>query len=39
MALYIGTSGWAYKEWKPDFYPQDVPQRAFLEYYGSQLSA
>lgn len=39
MTLYLGTSGWAYKEWKPDFYPQDVPQRAFLEYYGSALSA
>jgi uncharacterized protein YecE (DUF72 family) len=39
MGLFIGTSGWAYKEWKPDFYPPDVPQRAFLEYYGSQLSA
>lgn len=39
MGLYIGTSGWAYKEWKPDFYPADVPQRAFLEHYGSTLSA
>lgn len=39
MALFLGTSGWAYREWKPDFYPADVPQRAFLEYYGTQLSA
>lgn len=39
MGLFIGTSGWAYKEWKPDFYPADVPQRAFLEYYGTRLSA
>lgn len=39
MTLYIGTSGWAYKEWKPDFYPQDVPQRAFLEFYAQQLTA
>jgi uncharacterized protein YecE (DUF72 family) len=39
MTLFVGTSGWAYKEWKPDFYPADVPQRAFLEYYGSKLSA
>lgn len=37
--LYVGTSGWAYKEWKPDFYPADVPQKRFLEYYGSQLGA
>jgi uncharacterized protein YecE (DUF72 family) len=39
MGLFIGTSGWAYKEWKPDFYPADVPQRAFLEHYGSRLGA
>ncbi len=39
MGLYIGTSGWAYKEWKPDFYPEDLPQRAFLEHYGNNLSA
>lgn len=37
--LYVGTSGWAHKEWKPDFYPGDVPQKRFLEYYGSQLGA
>lgn len=39
MTLFVGTSGWAYKEWKPDFYPADVPQRAFLEHYGTRLSA
>lgn len=39
MALFIGTSGYAYKEWKPDFYPADLPQRAFLEHYGTQLTA
>lgn len=39
MSLFVGTSGWAYKEWKPDFYPADVPQRAFLEYLGTRLSA
>jgi uncharacterized protein YecE (DUF72 family) len=39
MSLYVGTSGWAYREWKPDFYPPDVPQRAFLEHYGSRLGA
>lgn len=39
MSLRIGTSGWAYKEWKPAFYPQDVPQARFLEHYGSVLSA
>ncbi|MDQ4058414.1 MAG: DUF72 domain-containing protein [Actinomycetota bacterium] len=39
MTLFIGTSGWAYKEWKPDFYPADVPQRLFLEHYSSALTA
>ena len=39
MTLYIGTSGWAYKEWKPDFYPQDLPQKRFLEHYGNTLGA
>jgi uncharacterized protein YecE (DUF72 family) len=39
MSLFVGTSGWAYKEWKPDFYPQDLPQKRFLEHYGEQLTA
>ena len=39
MQLYVGTSGWAYKEWKPGFYPPDVPQSRFLEHYGTQLTA
>ncbi|MEA2447429.1 MAG: hypothetical protein QOK47_1066 [Actinomycetota bacterium] len=37
--LYVGTSGWAYREWKPDFYPEDLPQRSFLEHYSSKLGA
>jgi uncharacterized protein YecE (DUF72 family) len=39
MALYIGTSGWAYKEWKPAFYPANLPQARFLEHYARHLSA
>lgn len=39
MSLYIGTSGWAYQEWKPDFYPPDVPQARFLEHYSSVFNA
>ncbi len=39
MSLHIGTSGWAYKEWKPDFYPADVRPDGFLEHYGTQLTA
>lgn len=39
MPLYVGTSGFAYKEWKGSFYPGDLPQRAFLEHYASRLPA
>ncbi len=32
--LLIGTSGYSYSHWgKGVFYPKDVPQRAWLEYY------
>jgi uncharacterized protein YecE (DUF72 family) len=34
---YIGTSGFAYKEWRPSFYPEKTPERQFLPYYASQL--
>ncbi len=37
--LYVGTSGWAYPTWKPEFYPSDVPSRAFLHFYASKLTA
>jgi len=37
--LYVGTSGWAYKEWKPAFYPENVKQKDFLRYYATQLNA
>lgn len=39
MALFVGTSGWAYKEWKPSFYPGDLPAARFLQHYGQVLSA
>jgi uncharacterized protein YecE (DUF72 family) len=29
----IGCSGWQYKHWRGDFYPADLPQTAWLEYY------
>ncbi len=37
--LFAGTSGWAYPTWKPGFYPANVPARAFLQYYATQLNA
>ncbi len=36
---FIGTSGWAYPSWKPGFYPQELPQKKFLEYYAAQLNS
>jgi len=29
----IGTSGWNYKHWRGIFYPQNVPQSKWLEFY------
>jgi uncharacterized protein YecE (DUF72 family) len=34
MTLYVGTSGYAYKEWKGSFYPDDLPAKRMLHYYG-----
>jgi uncharacterized protein YecE (DUF72 family) len=36
--LFVGTSGWAYPTWKPDFYPQKLAQKKFLSHYGTQLN-
>jgi uncharacterized protein YecE (DUF72 family) len=33
----VGTSGFAYTEWKPDFYPADLKNDAMLTYYASRL--
>lgn len=39
MTLFVGTSGWAYREWKPEFYPADVPQKEWLRFYSATLGA
>jgi len=39
VRLYVGTSGWAYPTWKPDFYPAGTPAKRFLEFYASQLTS
>ena len=39
LPLYIGTSGWSYPIWKPEFYPKDVASKNFLKFYATQLSA
>lgn len=39
MALFIGTSGWAYKEWRPAFYPEGLSPKRFLSHYARILTA
>jgi uncharacterized protein YecE (DUF72 family) len=36
MNLYAGTSGFSYKEWKGPFYPEDLPDKQMLRYYGER---
>jgi uncharacterized protein YecE (DUF72 family) len=36
--LYVGTSGWAYPSWKPDFYPAKLAQAKFLQHYSTRLN-
>jgi len=31
--LCIGCSGWQYKHWRGDFYPADLPQSRWFEFY------
>src|SRR6185503_11966707 len=35
MSLYVGTSGYSYKEWKGSFYPQQTGAKEMLPYYAS----
>jgi uncharacterized protein YecE (DUF72 family) len=38
MDLYVGTSGYSYKEWKGSFYPEKIPAKEMLSYYSERLS-
>jgi uncharacterized protein YecE (DUF72 family) len=33
--LRIGCSGWVYKDWRGDFYPEKLPQREWLAHYAA----
>jgi len=37
--LYVGTSGYSYKEWKGSFYPEKLPAKDMLPYYAERLQA
>src|SRR5688572_13445593 len=36
--IWIGTSGWQYKDWRGRFYPQKLPQRLWLEHYAQSFA-
>ncbi len=36
MRVAVGTSGYAYKEWKGSFYPEKLAQDKMLAYYGER---
>lgn len=39
MKILAGTSGYAFKEWKGNFYPQDLKDAGMLGYYASKFPA
>jgi uncharacterized protein YecE (DUF72 family) len=39
MTLYVGTSGYSYKEWKGSFYPEQISASEMLSYYAAHLPA
>jgi uncharacterized protein YecE (DUF72 family) len=36
--IFIGTSGWQYKDWRGRFYPSGLPQRRWLEHYAEHFA-
>jgi uncharacterized protein YecE (DUF72 family) len=38
VRAHIGTSGWQYDDWRGPFYPDDLPQRAWLEFYADRFN-
>jgi uncharacterized protein YecE (DUF72 family) len=39
VGLYVGMSGYSYKEWKGAFYPKTLPPQKMLRYYGEHFRA
>lgn len=39
MAVFVGTSGWQYRDWRGAFYPERLPQRLWLEHYAGRFAA
>src|SRR5579859_3331210 len=38
MALWVGTSGYNYPEWKGNFYPEKLPTAKMLPYYAERFA-
>ena len=38
-SIFVGCSGWAYPQWKPEFYPPKTPAKKFLEHYAGRLNS
>ena len=38
-AVWIGTSGWTYDDWRGPFYPCDVPKKDWLAWYATRFAA
>ncbi len=39
MEIYVGTSGYGYKEWKGIFYPEKISPKEMLRFYSGRLKA
>jgi uncharacterized protein YecE (DUF72 family) len=37
--IYIGTSGWSYKDWKETFYPTSIKPNEYLKFYAQHFPA
>jgi uncharacterized protein YecE (DUF72 family) len=38
MQIHVGTSGYAYKEWKGKFYPEKITPKEMLRFYSGRLN-
>ena len=39
MKIFVGTSGYGYKEWKGKFYPEKISPKEMLRFYSERLAA
>jgi uncharacterized protein YecE (DUF72 family) len=37
--VIVGTSGWQYRHWRERFYPKELPQKAWFDYYARVFDA